>query len=68
MLKDEQLTKYRSSHVIRPVANGMTFCETDLVRILPRKGGLWRHDPDQIKRLVSEVGLSARLAARVGTR
>jgi hypothetical protein len=57
-LVQEQLAKYREHHVIRPVGDGLLFCEHDLIRILGRRSRgktLWRHDPDVIRRIVKEA-------------
>ena len=69
-IKEEQLNRYRERHVIAAINKGsLPYCEHDLLRIVPRRpytSDAWRHDPDQVKRLVAETALSARLAARVG--
>jgi hypothetical protein len=59
----ETLRLYRTRHVIRPVqAPGpygpeITVCVVDGIRVVRRRSGalplLWRHDPDEIKRLAA---------------
>jgi hypothetical protein len=54
----EQLAKWRERHTIRPIGDGLLFCEHDLIRILGRRSRgktLWRHDPDAIRRIVVEA-------------
>lgn len=56
-----RLALYRQNHVIEPVnsLNGNPLglrCGHDSIRILPRKGGGWRHDPDEIRALAEGGG------------
>lgn len=58
MTATEQLAKYRSRHVIRPIYGldtGHDYCETCDIRVHERRSvGRWlyRHDAAEIKRLV----------------
>lgn len=59
--KIERLRAYREKHTIDVVTNvnGPTLvagdhrveCAHDHIRIFPKRGGGWRHDPDEIKQL-----------------
>lgn len=50
----DQIRKYRERHKIKPQAVfGETYlvCRHDNVRIIPRRGQAWRHDPDEVRDL-----------------
>jgi hypothetical protein len=53
----ERLRCYRTKHVIVivPSFTGEAVCQTDNIRIIPKRGNVgrspWRHDPDEIKAL-----------------
>ena len=72
----DRLAAYRKRHVITPasipdlppISNVPPWvrmiCERDDIRIVPRYGPKlgqgWRHDPDEIRRLVKEAASNAR--------
>ena len=59
----EALRRYRTRHVISVVVSGpraplgVPVCAVDGLRVIQRRSGarphLWRHDPDEIKRLAA---------------
>ena len=57
----ERLRLYRTTHTIQMiplehmVRGYEAYCSVDGIRILPVKGGRWRHDPDEIVRLMDET-------------
>ena len=64
----EQLRLYRTRHVIHPVlfaGDAGEACKVDEIRLV-RGGSLkpWRHDPDEIKRLVKAAAAKAVLPSR----
>lgn len=57
----KRLIAYQSRHTIQMIpledlARGYeAYCTVDGIRILPVKGGRWRHDPDHVVKLLDEV-------------